>query len=368
MAVGKKMGIWVAATLLCACGTGDGAADGASASDGASDSEGSGDGSDSSGTGGAQGSTASVAESSTGGEEPPPGDSSDGASGDATGRPAPCPTEPQLDVVFAERPGIDPSLLSLDVYPAPGDGPAPAVVFVHGGGWVIGDKSGIATAPFALDFFADEGFSVVSTNYRLITDPGSPNATWDDQPTDVAAAVAWVSEHADELCIDAERIVLIGHSAGAHIVALVGSDGSYLEAEGLGLSSLSDVVSLDVNAYDIPWAIDNAASHGLPSSSMSLQQIFTMDRAQHVAASPISHLDATQNHPSFLVVWAPVFQGIEQTLSQAASERFVDALLDIGADAAVVGSLDDDHGTLAARLGMPGHPPTEAIRTLLDEG
>ena len=356
---------WAAALLLCACEAGDSGDSSSGSGDtfGGAETAGSGVANESDhGADDDEVGTSGARLGSTG-----PDASSDDAGGE-TGDRVPCPTEPMFDIAFAEHTDIDPNLLSLDVRPAPGDGLAPAVVFVHGGGWMIGDKSGIETGAFALDFFADEGVTLVTTNYRLINDEGSPNATWSDQPADVSAALAWVSGHADELCIDRDRIILIGHSAGAHIAALVASDRAYLGAHDLDVSMLKSVVPLDVNAYDIPWAIENAAEHGLPSSSMSLQEVFTMDPEQHVAASPISHLDASIDHPPFLVVWAPVFQGVEQTLSEAASERFADALLAVGAEAEVLGSLEDDHSSLASQLGRRGHPPTEAIRALLQEG
>ena len=310
------------------------------------------------------GSSTSVGASSSGAADSGSSEASTGDdSGDDTTGEVVCPTEPVLDVVFAEVPGIDPNLLSLDVYPAGTGQPSPMLVMVHGGGWVTGDKESVS--PGFLGFFEQEGITVVNTNYRLIGDAGSPDATWADQPTDVAAAIAWAVDNADALCIDVERVALMGHSAGAHLVALVATDNAYLGAHGLDVTLLDGVVPLDVSAYDIPFAIDNGPDLGVPSSPMNLSAIFTNDPAQQVAASPITHVSADAGHPAFFIVWAPIFNGLEQTLSQVESERFAEALLAAGVDAEVFGSLDDDHSTLAGQFGQPGDEPTDQVREFL---
>ena len=300
--------------------------------------------SDAGATGGGSSGGDGGSSSSGGDDDPASSSSSTGVTG--------CPEAPLLDAVF------DPEeALALDLYPAPGDGPVPLVVFVHGGGWVEGDKSSIGTAD-ALDFFADEGIAVASVNYRLV-----PAAPWSAQPTDVAAAVAWLVEHADELCLDAERIALFGHSAGAHLVALVATDGDYLGAHGLDPADLRGVIPMDVNAYDIPWAIEHGAEHGVPTAAQNLTAVFTADAAQQVDASPITHVQSPG--APFLIIWAPEFHELEQTLSQVASERFAAALQDAGVEASTYGALDDNHASLVGQFGQPGDQPTERIRAFL---
>ncbi|MEM6992064.1 MAG: alpha/beta hydrolase [Myxococcota bacterium] len=321
--------------------------------------------------------TGSASESGAGAETPGAEGSSSGAasgsgdsgagSGDSgeTSGSASCPAQSRRDVEFSSLSGVDPNLTSLDVFPVPAGSPAPVVVFVHGGGWKIGDKTSHESNPEFLQFFHDEGFALASVNYRLIGDPGSPNADWSAQPTDVAAGVAWLVDHADELCIDAGRIALMGHSAGAHIVALLASDATYLDEHGIGFAQLSGVVPLDVNAYDIPFAIDNGAALGAPGAAVNLPSVFGDDPDEQWAASPISHVSASAGHPPFFIVWAPIFGGAEQMLSQAASDRFAAELEQAGAAVTVLGSLDDDHTSLASELGRPGDEPTEDIRMFL---
>jgi acetyl esterase/lipase len=106
--------------------------------------------------------------------------------------------------------------LKLDVYLP--DEPArerrPAIVQVHGGGWVAGTRKeqGIPL----LNHLAANGWVGFNVNYRL-----SPYATWPDHAVDVKRAIAWVREHADEYDVDPDLIAITGGSAGGHISAFV---------------------------------------------------------------------------------------------------------------------------------------------------
>ena len=111
--------------------------------------------------------------------------------------------------------------LRLDIYRAkPGtDGdlpaPRPAVIQVHGGGWVSGSRyeQGVPL----LNHLASRGWVGFNIDYRL-----SPQATWPDHIVDVKRAIAWVRENAAELGIDPELIAITGGSAGGHLTALAG--------------------------------------------------------------------------------------------------------------------------------------------------
>ena len=105
-----------------------------------------------------------------------------------------------------------------DVYlPSTGDGPFPVIVFVHGGGYVTGDKS--ALIPGLVSAANRRGFAVVSAGYRLLTEADFPA-----QIHDVKAAVRWVRASASGMyALDAESIAIWGASAGGHLAALVGT-------------------------------------------------------------------------------------------------------------------------------------------------
>jgi len=118
--------------------------------------------------------------------------------------------ELRTDVVYAEVHGES---LRFDHYrPLGTTGPAPAVVCVHGGAWVGGDPS--QAAGNALHF-ARRGIATVSVSYRL-----APGHRFPAQLDDVRHGLRWVRAHAAELGIDAERMVLLGLSAGAHLAVL----------------------------------------------------------------------------------------------------------------------------------------------------
>ncbi|CAN5556069.1 hypothetical protein BH20ACT15_BH20ACT15_05250 [soil metagenome] len=109
--------------------------------------------------------------------------------------------------------------LRVDVYePRAHDltpGPRPAVIQVHGGGWISGSRleQGIPL----LNHLAATGWVGLNIDYRL-----SPQASWPDHIVDVKRAIAWARENADELEIDHERICITGGSAGGHLSALAG--------------------------------------------------------------------------------------------------------------------------------------------------
>jgi acetyl esterase/lipase len=116
-------------------------------------------------------------------------------------------------VAFHEVDGVT---LRLDVHRrrgAPARAAAPTLIYVHGGGWVIGhrDRQGLPL----LQHLAARGWVGFSIDYRL-----SPRATFPEHLVDVKRAIAWVREHGAEYGADTGFLVLAGNSAGAHLAAL----------------------------------------------------------------------------------------------------------------------------------------------------
>ena len=104
--------------------------------------------------------------------------------------------------------------LKLDIYrPLVGADKRPALVYLHGGGWILGDKreQGVPLC----NHLATLGWVCVNANYRL-----SPGATYPDHVVDAKAAVAWLRENAADYGVDPDFIALAGGSAGAHIAAM----------------------------------------------------------------------------------------------------------------------------------------------------
>lgn len=120
----------------------------------------------------------------------------------------------QRDIVYAEKDG---ATLLADVYRPAGDEPRPAVLVVHGGAWIVGNKTQLG---FAARRLAQQGFVAMAINYRL-----APRFKFPAQLEDCRAAVEFLREHADEYHVDPKRIAGLGYSAGGHLVALLGAGG-----------------------------------------------------------------------------------------------------------------------------------------------
>ena len=139
--------------------------------------------------------------------------------------------------------GPDPAQ-RFDLYLPANASRAPVVFYVHGGGWANGDKTNPGLAN-KLAYWLPKGYAVISSNYRMV-----PVAMPLEQARDVARGVALAQRRADEWKLDPARVVLMGHSAGAHLVALLGADPGLL-AEA-GARPALGVVSLDSGALDVP--------------------------------------------------------------------------------------------------------------------
>ena len=118
------------------------------------------------------------------------------------------------------------SALGVDIYPAAnGDRAAPVLIFFYGGRWQDGKREDYA---FVGRKLAAEGLLVMVPDYRLY-----PEVRFPAFVEDAAAMAAWAKAHAAEFGGDPNRIFLAGHSAGAHMVALLGTDARYFAAHGL---------------------------------------------------------------------------------------------------------------------------------------
>ena len=92
--------------------------------------------------------------------------------------------------------------------------PAPTLIYIHGGGWIFGDRTG-ATLQFLP--YLQMGWSVVNVEYRMASQSLAPAAV-----EDCRCALRWVVQHAAEYNVDTNRIVLTGHSAGGHLALTTG--------------------------------------------------------------------------------------------------------------------------------------------------
>lgn len=174
----------------------------------------------------------------------------------------------------------------IDVYIPPNAHNAPIVVMVHGGGWRMGDKSMTGVITHKGDHFVDKGFVFISVNNRLV-----PEADAYAQADDVAAAIAFAQNHAHEWGANSDQLVLMGHSAGAHLVALVGSDPSRVIR--MGGKRWAGTIPLDSAAMDVP-ALMQRSHRGIYDNA------FGKTPSQWPLASPLHQLTA-QATPLLLI-------------------------------------------------------------------
>ncbi len=224
---------------------------------------------------------------------------------------------------------------------------APVVIFVHGGGWKRGNKNNATGQSKAPHYWA-QGYAFASINYRLV-----PDATVEQQASDVATSVAYLRSNAQKLGIDPQRIVLMGHSAGAHLTALVGTDPQYLRGAGLDMSALSGVIPLDGAAYDVPAQMTDGARF----MGDTYTQAFGTDPARQKALSPYWHA-ASPNSPAFLILHVERDDGARQSAALA------EALRKNGAKVKLQGFKGKGlkgHMEINRKLGETDYPATQVV-------
>ena len=240
--------------------------------------------------------------------------------------------------------GRDPLQTVEWVEPA-GAAKAPLLLFVHGGGWSIGDKR-IGSAKKG-EHFVGEGWAYASTNYRLV-----PQATVEDQAADVAAAIAFLLRQPG---IDPDRIVLMGHSAGAHLAALVATDPAYLARAGVPMTAVRGVVLLDGAGYDVGQQMAEPRNAVVSMYT----QAFGTDPKRQAALSPARHA-AAPNAGEWLIL--PVATRRDST---AQSEALARRLREGGSKASVVPQAGKTHASLNRELGDAGDPATGLVDAFL---
>ncbi len=240
--------------------------------------------------------------------------------------------------------GSDP-LQKLD-YWKPSAPESPLVIYVHGGGWKRGDKS--LSAGDKADHYLPQGYAFASIGYRLV-----PNCKVEDQAQDIADAIAYLVKNAEKLGFDGSRVVLMGHSAGAHLSALVGTDMRYLKKSGLGPKSLRGVIPLDGACYNVPRQIAEGGDFMLDTYI----QAFGTDPERQKALSPTFHA-AAPNSPSFLILHVQREDGAAQSKALGEALRKADT-------PAVVKGFEGrglaGHTEINRKLGDPSYPATPVV-------
>jgi len=127
----------------------------------------------------------------------------------------------------------------LDLYlPSPVSGPCPIIVWLHPGGYTMGDKDMVESV---LDYILERGYAVASMNYRL-----ADEARFPAQLFDAKAAVRWIRANAQTYNLNREAVAAWGVSAGSTFAALLGTTANVLELEDLSMGNSNE--SSHINA------------------------------------------------------------------------------------------------------------------------
>jgi arylformamidase len=233
----------------------------------------------------------------------------------------------------------------LDVYGADRGATSlrPVMLYVHGGGWKIGDKKRVGDKA---NFFSSKlGFTFVSMNYRL-----SDEAKHPAQVEDVVLALRWLKQHAKEYGADGSRISLIGHSAGAHLVALAA-----LKYQDEFSVIIKDVLLVDTAAINLEtrWQTSGYFMRRMIKSN------FKTDPESLKEASPSTYIDGSVRLPRFLLLAA----GRETSIT--VNKDFQLRLAKRGAQAVYRELPKLNHMEINRLLGAEGAEVTEIVQEFL---
>lgn len=260
--------------------------------------------------------------------------------GRGTAAPLPAGTVVERDLAFGPQPQQ-----KLDVYRPPNARGAPIVLMVHGGAWMIGDKGNPGVAPNKVARWVPRGWIVVSANYRMDRTAPDPLA----QADDVGLALAFVQQRAASWGGDPARVLLMGHSAGAHLVSLVTADPSIAERQ--GARPWLGTVSLDSAAYDLVQIMETRHFR-------FYDKVFGPRRENWVSNSPYHRLRG-KPRPMLLVCSSRRSDSCPQ------AERFAGKLREAGGRVELL-RVEKDHGTINGELGRGGEY-TERVEAFLRE-
>lgn len=246
------------------------------------------------------------------------------------------------DIRYASSPGVHPSRQCLDIYIRDGLTGAPVVLYVHGGGWVRGDK---VRALFKPAFLVPRGYLFASMNYRF-----HPEASLAEMSQDVAAATVWLKQHAGKYGGDGSRIVLMGHSAGGHLVAVAGTNHTFMEDAGASLGDIAGVVAVDTAMLNVPSRMETAGQSQL--------RVFGSAFDGWIPVSPWHHIERGKDIPPFLL-----FTSDGRAVSQQQATMMSTKLKQHGVEVLSLEAKGRAHTPLDTYLGVEGD---ESTRVLLE--
>lgn len=265
---------------------------------------------------------------------------------------SPSKTYTKNTVQYKSVNGVDANLLSLDIYHFGQTTPTrPVVIYVHGGGFAVGDKANNMTNKQGL--FSSLDYILISINYRLSPEVYSTNPDRVMYPThhnDVADAVKWVYDNIGSYGGNNQKMALLGHSAGAQLVALTGTSNQFLPARSIRLHQIKGVACIDTEGYDVAARCNE--------NNQVYLNAFGQANTFWFEASPINNLFSGTAYPAFFVAK----RGSASRIDMA--NAFISKLQTVGVTVSEITASQYDHEGINDAIGAAGETIiTEPLKT-----
>lgn len=246
----------------------------------------------------------------------------------------PFDVEAVKNIAYRVDANADPLRHALDLYLPKGATDFPVVFFVHGGSWKSGDKCEYVKLG---ELFAANGIGAAVINYRL-----SPKVQHPCHIEDVAGAFAWVHGNVGKFGGRNDQIIIVGHSAGGHLAALLATDERFLRKQNLTFSDIHGVVAI-------------SGVHSISPLLPMFRKVFGGDKGELRNASPLRHVNG--RHPPFLLLYAEH----DLPFLGRMAEQMNDKLKKAGGDVQCKEMKNRNHYSIIVELASDGDPTRQQI-------
>jgi arylformamidase len=227
----------------------------------------------------------------------------------------------------------------------------PLAVFIHGGGWSKGEPEMVAQKPA---WYASHGWAFASIGYRLL-----PEAPVEDQARDIGAALIKLRAEAARLGFDPDRILLTGHSAGAHLAALVSTDPAYA---GSAFAAIKGTIPIDGACYDV---VTQMQQGGAFMRKRTYLPVFGSDPARQRALSPTTHAGGRDVGDWLLLYTSARDDAQQQSEALAATLRRSGARTEVFAVPAKSQQKLSAHREINVEFGTPGYAANAQVVAIM---
>lgn len=268
----------------------------------------------------------------------------------------------QHDLPYTAPAGGSSQSALVDLYYLPGRKEKQLLVFVHGGSWKGGDKSNLRKTKGLVRHFVTDGYVVAAPNFRLFR---KNSTSYVDQARDIAHAIAWLKKNGSAFGVNKPGIILVGYSSGAHLVALLAADERYLRETGLSHKDIKGAISLDVHAYNVPYALQLMKGSELEHNIPLIKSIFGYSSKQQLKGSPVSYINRAQVPPTLLISAGVPRNHNKGYIAKVTTEEYAKKLRKAGHTAHSQHFNDETHSSLVMDFGRSGDGPTETVDRFL---